>query len=98
MKTNDKAKPVLMYKTSDLSDTDKRKRVEHIVKIRNYIDCFADYDIISELYGDQSLFKQSLYGKDNQQLRLINEEIQIGLDQSKDYENFMQLFSTTLKT
>jgi len=30
-------------------------------------------------------------------LKFIYEEIQIGLNQSKDYENFMQLFSTSLK-
>ena len=30
-------------------------------------------------------------------MKFIYEEIQIGLNQSKDYENFMQLFSTSLK-
>ena len=31
-------------------------------------------------------------------LNYIYEELQIGLNQSKDYENFMQLFSTSLKS
>ena len=90
------SKPIIMFDTSGLTDQEKILRRNLIVKIRNYIDCFSDYDVVINLGG--SSFKQSLYEKDMQTLNYIYEELQIGLNQSKDYENFIQLFSTSLKS
>ena len=86
-----------MYNTDGMTEQEKNIRRDLIVKIRNYVDCFTGYEIIDEICGDKTLFKQSLYEKDTQTLNAIYEEIQIGLNQSKDYEQFMQLFSTSLK-
>ena len=87
----------VMYNTDGMTEQEKNIRRDLIVKIRNYVDCFTGYEIIDEICGDKTLFKQSLYEKDTQTLNAIYEEIQIGLNQSKDYEQFMQLFSTSLK-
>src|SRR4051794_11193175 len=54
--------------------------------------------MIREICGSNIVaFKRSLYEKDNITLNTIYEEIMIGLNQSKDYEQFLQLFSTGLK-
>ena len=87
----------VMYNTDGMTEQEKNIRRDLIVKIRNYVDCFTGYEIIDEICGDKTLFKQSLYEKDTQTLNAIYEEIQIGLNQSKDYEQFIQLFSTSLK-
>ena len=87
----------VMYNTDGMTEQEKNIRRDLIVKIRNYVDCFTGYEIIDEICGDKTLFKQNLYEKDTQTLNAIYEEIQIGLNQSKDYEQFMQLFSTSLK-
>ena len=93
-----KLKPrTTMFNTDSMTEQEKNIRRDLIVKIRNYVDCFTGYEIIDEICGDKTLFKQSLYEKDTQTLNAIYEEIQIGLNQSKDYEQFMQLFSTSLK-
>ena len=91
------AKPCAMFNTDGLTEQEKSIRRDLIVKIRNYVDCFTGYEVIDEICGDITTFKQSLYSKDTQSLNAIYEEIQIGLNQSKDYEQFMQLFSTSLK-
>ena len=87
----------VMFNTDGVTEQEKNIRRDLIVKIRNYIDCFTGYEIINEICGDPTTFKQSLYEKDTQTLNAIYEEIQIGLNQSKDYDQFMQLFSTALK-
>lgn len=87
----------VMYNTDGMTEQEKNIRRDLNVKIRNYVDCFTGYEIIDEICGDKTLFKQSLYEKDTQTLNALYEEIQIGLNQSKDYEQFMQLFSTSLK-
>ena len=86
-----------VYNTDGLTEDEKRIRRDLITKIRNYLDCFADNDIINELTGDKAAFKQSLYSKDLKTLTVIYEEIQIGLNSSKDYEQFINMFSTSLK-
>ena len=86
-----------MFNTDGMTEQEKNIRRDLIVKIRNYVDCFTGYEIIDEICGDKTSFKQCLYEKDTQTLNAIYEEIQIGLNQSKDYEQFMQLFSTSLK-
>ena len=87
----------IMFNIDGLTEQEKNIRRDLIVKIRNYVDCFSGYEIIDEICGDKTSFKQSLYERDTQTLNAIYEEIQIGLNQSKDYEQFMQLFSTSLK-
>jgi len=68
-----------------------------IIKIRNYIDCFSDNEIVQTMCGNPLLYKQKLYEKDLASLTVIYEEIQIGINQSKDFEQFMYMFSTTLQ-
>ena len=68
-----------------------------IIKIRNYIDCFSDNEIIRSMCGNPILFKQKLYEKDLASLTTIYEEIMIGINQNKDFEQFMYLFSSTLQ-
>ena len=87
----------VMFNTDGMTEQEKNIRRDLIVKIRNYVDCFTGYEIINEICGDPTTFKQGLYEKDTQTLNAIYEEIQIGLNQSKDYDQFMQLFSTGLK-
>ena len=94
--SNTKTRSV-MFNTDGMTEQEKNIRRDLIVKIRNYVDCFTGYEIIDEICGDKTTFKQSLYEKDTQTLNAIYEEIQIGLNQSKDYDQFMQLFSTSLK-
>ena len=101
--TKKKTKPINISKgmnvfnTDGLTEEEKRLRRDLIIKIRNYIDCFADTEIITDICGETNAFKHSLYGKDIKTLTVIYEEIQIGLNSSKDYEQFMNMFSTTLK-
>ena len=47
--------------------------------------------------SDPVAFKHSLYNKDIRTLIIIYEKIQIGLNSSKDYEQFMNVFSTSIK-
>jgi len=47
--------------------------------------------------GNLILFKQKLYEKDLAGLTVIYEEIMIGINQSKDFEQFMYLFSSTIQ-
>ena len=62
------------------------------------MDCFVDNEIVYDITrGNPNAFKQSLYSKDLKTLTVIYEEIQIGLNSSKDYEQFMNMFSTSLK-
>ena len=65
--------------------------------LRNYIDCFSDNEIIQSMCCNPILFKQKLYEKDLAGLTVIYEEIQIGINQSKDFEQFMYMFSSTLQ-
>ena len=87
---------VNVFNTDGLTEQEKKFRRDLIIKIRNYIDCFSDHEIIQSI-PDIYLFKQSLYEKDIATLNVIYEEIQIGINQSKDYEQFMNMFSTSLK-
>ena len=89
---------VNVFNTDGLTEQEKRFRRDLIIKIRNYLDCFSDHEIIQNICGDNPvLFKQKLYEKDLATLNIIYEEIQIGINQSKDYEQFMNMFSTSLK-
>lgn len=92
--------------TDNLSDQEKEIRRNLMTKIRNYIDSFADHEVIQEICGCASqsseegrmaIFKHRLCEKDIKTLNLIYEEIQIGLNRSKEYEHFINLFSTSLK-
>ena len=77
--------------TDNLTEEERKIRRDLITKIRNYIDCFPEHEFI------QSLDKQSLYTRDIKTLKVIYEEIQIGLNSSKDYEQFMNLFSSSIR-
>ena len=87
----------VMFNTDGMTEQEKNIRRDLVVKIRNYVDCFTGYDVINEICGDPTTFKQCLYEKDTQTFNAIYKEIQIGLNQSKDCDQFMQLFSTALK-
>ena len=56
----------VMFNTDGMTEQEKNIRRDLIVKIRNYIDCFTGYEIINEICGDPTTFKQSLYEKDTQ--------------------------------
>ena len=88
---------IVPFNTDGLTEEEKRLRRDMIIKIRNYIDCFSDNEIILSMCGNPSTFKQKLYEKDLANLTIIYEEIQIGINQSKDFEQFMYLFSSTLQ-
>ena len=47
--------------------------------------------------GNPLLFKQKLYEKDLAGFTVIYEEIQIGINQSKDFLQFMYIFSSTIQ-
>ena len=85
------------FNTDGMTEDEKRLRRDMIIKIRNYIDCFSENEIIQSICGNPILFKQKLYEKDLAGLTVIYEEIQIGINQSKDFEQFMYLFSSTLQ-
>ena len=63
----------VMYNTDGMTEQEKNIRRDLIVKIRNYVDCFTGYEIIDEICGDKTTFKQSLYEKDTQTLNAIYE-------------------------
>ena len=69
-----------MFNTDGLTEQEKNIRRDLIAKIRNYVDCFTEYEVIDEVCGDITSFKQSLYSKYTQSLNAIYEEIQIGLN------------------
>ena len=93
-----KVKSIEVFNTDGLTEDEKRMRRDMIIKIRNYIDCFANHEIIEGICGSDPVgFKHSLYSKDIKTLTIIYEEIQIGLNSSKDYEQFMNMFSTSIK-
>ena len=77
------------FNTDGMTEQEKRLRRDMIIKIRNYIDCFSDNEIIQSMCGNPVLFKQKLYEKDLAGLTVIYEEILIGINQSKDFEQFM---------
>ena len=85
------------FNTDGMTEQEKRLRRDMIIKIRNYIDCFSDNEIIQSMCGNPVLFKQKLYEKDLASLTVIHEEIMIGINQSKDFEQFMYLFSSSLQ-
>ena len=85
------------FNTDGMTEDEKRLRRDMIIKIRNYIDCFSENEIILSMCGNPVLFKQKLYEKDLASLTVIYEEIMIGINQSKDFEQFMYLFSSTLQ-
>lgn len=88
-----------LYNTDGLTESEKRLRRDLIIKIRNYIDCFVDHETIGEICGnDLTSSKHSLYERDMQELNNIYESIQVGINSSKDYEQFMHMFSTGLKS
>ena len=88
---------IIPFNTDGMTESEKRLRRDMIIKIRNYIDCFSDNEIIQTMCGNVTLFKQKLYEKDLAALTIIYEEIMIGINQSKDFEQFMYLFSSTLQ-
>ena len=88
---------IIPFNTDGMTEQEKRLRRDVIIKIRNYIDCFSDNEIILSMCGNPVLFKQKLYEKDLASLTVIYEEIMIGINQSKDFEQFMYLFSSTLQ-
>ena len=88
---------IVPFNTDGMTESEKRLRRDMIIKIRNYIDCFSDNEIIQSICGNPVLFKQRLYEKDLASLTIIYEEIQIGINQSKDFEQFMYMFSSGLQ-
>ena len=88
---------IVPFNTDGLTEEEKRLRRDMIIKIRNYIDCFSDNEIILSMCGNPLTFKQKLYEKDLANLTIIYEEIQIGINQSKDFEQFMYMFSSGLQ-
>ena len=80
-----------------MTEQEKRLRRDMIIKIRNYIDYFSDNEVVQTMCGNPLLFKQKLYEKELAGLTIIYEEIQIGINQSKDFEQFMYAFSSTLQ-
>ena len=52
------------FNTDGLTEEEKRLRRDMIIKIRNYIDCFSDNEIILSMCGNPILFKQKLYEND----------------------------------
>ena len=88
---------IIPFNTDGMTEDEKRLRRDMIIKIRNYIDCFSDNEIIQSMCGNPLTFKQKLYEKDLASLTVIYEEIQIGINQSKDFEQFMYLFSSSLE-
>ena len=88
---------IIPFNTDGMTESEKRLRRDMIIKIRNYIDCFSDNEIIQSICGNPVLFKQRLYEKDLASLTIIYEEIQIGINQSKDFEQFMYMFSSGLQ-
>ena len=80
------------FNTDGMTEDEKRLRRDMIIKIRNYIDCFSDNEIIQSMCGNVTLFKQKLYEKDLAALIIIYEEIQIGINQSKDLAIYVSLF------
>ena len=90
-----KGTTIEIFNADGLTEEEKRIRRDLIIKIPNYIDCLVDNEIIEGICGSNPRsFKHSLYGKDIKTLTVIYEEIQIGLNSSKDYEQFMNMFST----
>ena len=83
---------IVPFNTDGMTESEKRIRRDMIIKIQNYIDCFSDNEIIQSICGNSVLFKQRLYEKDLASLTIIYEEIQIGINQSKDFEQFMYMF------
>ena len=75
----------------EMTEEERKIRRDLITKISNYINCFPEHEFIQSIGG-----KQSLYSRDNKTLKVIYEEIQIGLNNSKDFEQFMSLFSTSI--
>ena len=89
-----------VFNTDGMIESEKRLRRDMIIKIRNYIDCFSDNEAIQPLFnrcGNPVLFKQKLYEKDLAGLTVIYEEIQIGINQSKDFEQFIYMFSSAIQ-
>ena len=50
----------IMFNTDGMTEQEKNIRRDLVVKMRNYVDCFTGYEIINEICGDETLFKQSL--------------------------------------
>ena len=80
-----------MLDVDEMTEEERKIRRDLITKISNYINCFPEHEFIQSIGG-----KQSLYSRDNKTLKVIYEEIQIGLNSSKDFEQFMSLFSTSI--
>ena len=67
------------FNTDGLTEEEKRLRRDIIIKIRNYIDCFSDNEIIQSMCGNPILFKQKLYEKDLANLTIIYRSFSKGL-------------------
>ena len=80
------------FNTDGMTEQEKRLRRDMIIKIRNYIDCFSDNEIIQSMCGNPILFKQKLYEKDLAGLTVIYEEIQIGINQTRILKNLCMPF------
>jgi hypothetical protein len=92
---------VIPFSTDGMTDFEKNQRKDLIIKIRNYIDLFTDYEAIIEMTGptiEQMEYKQRLLEKDNVDLTTIYEEILININRSDEYKNFMDLFNTSVKS
>jgi len=59
------------FNTDGMTEQEKRLRRDLIIKIRNYIDCFSDNEIIQTKCGNPLLFKQKLYEKDLSSLTVM---------------------------
>ena len=51
---------IVPFNTDGMTESEKRLRRDMIIKIRNYIDCFSDNEIIQSMCGNPGLFKQKL--------------------------------------
>jgi hypothetical protein len=86
------------FPTDELSEQEKRIRLDLLRVIRCYIKEFEDEEVIHELTsGNPTVFRQKLCEKDIKQSNLILEEIQIGLQSNNEYENFMKVLHMSIR-
>ena len=62
---------IIPFNTDDMTESEKRLRRDMIIKIRNYIDCFSNNEVIQSMCGNPILFKQKFYEKDLASLTMI---------------------------
>ena len=77
---------------------EKKIRTSLIFKIRNYVKCFADHETIQYIIGkDPEKFSIKLNSYTIAELKVLYDEIQMGINQSKDWENFMDALHTIIR-